>query len=256
MGGTGKADTEVSSLPPEELESGKISPEIATTTGSGGQLKLIVDRSFSSSVPALTHSLISAAKNAAFPSRSLSSPPFYGAEPWEIRKSGHMKLVQVVLRFASVVLSLITFSVMAAASEIRSGAGSTFKTTYSDFQAYNYLVAINVISCIYSSWQLILLVQSRTRYIFSSEFKWRLCVYICDQILAFLLFSASSSAATAAELSRHGLNNIWPPACSTWELWIFCSKADGAVVMSFISSFCVILTTIFSGYILSKSAAE
>nr|P0DJI7.1 RecName: Full=CASP-like protein 3 [Osmunda lancea] len=166
-----------------------------------------------------------------------------------------MKIIAIAPRIGAAVLSLVAFSVMASTGERRSGAGSTFKVKFSDFQAYNYLIALNVILFVYSTVQLVMLVNSNHNSSFSSPFKWVLGVYICDQLLAFLLFSASSSAATASELSRHGLHNIWPPACATWKLWTFCSKAEAAVAMSFLSSFFIITSSILSGYHLSKVPA-
>lgn len=240
-------------VPPEDLENGNVPKENAASSGPDRAAKVTVDRSLRSSIPAITRSVISAAKNVSFTSRSTSS---FDYKAGAFRTPGHMKIVDIILRSGGAVLSLIAFSVMVANTEKRSGAGSTFKMKFSDYQAYNYLVALNVISFVYSCGQLILLGQSNGSNTFSSPFKRGLSIYICDQVLAFLLFSASSSAATASQLSRHGLHNIWPPACSTWKLFLFCEKADVAVVMSFFTSVFVILSSLYSGYYLSKLLAE
>lgn len=180
----------------------------------------------------------------------LSASSYYNSQSSSIKK------LEVMLRFGSAVFSLIAFSVMVSTNEKRIAAGSTFYVKFSDFKAYNYLVALNLLSFLYSSGQLIMFAQSKSSSILSSPIKWGALVYICDQMLAFLLVSSSSSAATASELSRHGLHNIWPPACSTWKLWLFCIKADGAIVMSFFSSLFVLLSSFSSGYHLSQLLAE
>ncbi|MCO5566605.1 hypothetical protein L7F22_020282 [Adiantum nelumboides] len=149
-----------------------------------------------------------------------------------------MKNLALVLRFGSAIFSLIAFSVIISNSEKRVAAGSIFYVKFSDYQAYNYLTAINLLTFLYSSGQLILLPQGRTSCILSSPIKWGALLYLCDQMLAFLMISSSSSAATASALSRHGLHNIWPPACSTWKLTLFCSRADVALFHVF-SEFCL-----------------
>lgn len=169
---------------------------------------------------------------------------------------GSMKNIGLALRFGSAIFSLIAFSVIISTNEKRVAAGSTFFVKFSDYQAYNYLAALNLLSFLYSSGQLVLLAQARNSSILSSPVKWGASVYLCDQMLAFLIISSSSSAATASELSRHGLRNIWPPACSTWKLSLFCSKADVAVGMSFISFLFMLLSSFSSGYHLSKLLAE
>lgn len=249
----GISSPSLSPLPSAELRNGN-GPHESTETMQ--DVKITVDRGIASSLPALTQSVISAAKHATRVSRSFASKFPHSPESSWLRSPDRMKIMDTVLRSGGAGLSLIAFSVMVATNETRTGAGSTFKMTFTDFRAYNYLVALNLISFLYSSGQLYILGQSRRNNAFSSPFKQGLFVYICDQVLAYLLFSASSAAATASELSHHGLRNIWPPACSTWKLWLFCSKADGAVTMSFFSSFFVILSSLFSGYYLSTLLTE
>lgn len=221
--------------------------------------KVDVKPSLRTSIPSLAHSVASAAKHVSFKSGSLSSrssSAIYGPRPWWKGSPQQMKIVEAALRIGGAILALITFSVLCATSEWRSGAGSTFKMSFTDYQAYNYLVAVNVLSFVYSCWQSVVISQSRFGGVFSTSRENMLFTYVCDQVLAFLLFSASTAAATAAQLSRHGLHNIWPPACATWSLWRFCAKADAAVVMSFFSSFFVISSSVFSGYHISNSLLE
>ncbi|KAH7302436.1 hypothetical protein KP509_23G073100 [Ceratopteris richardii] len=217
--------------------------------------KLDLKPSLRTPFASIRHSVSAAAKHVSFKSDSISSrtsAAIYGEKPWWKRVSHQMKIIEAALRAGGAILALISFSVMCATSEWRQGAGSTFKMSFTDYQAYNYLVAINVISFVYSCFQSFAVWQSYEIGIAGTARR-KLTTHVCDQVLAFLLFSASTAAATAAQLSRHGLRNIWPPACATWSLWHFCSKADAAVAMSFFSSLFVISSAVYSGYHTSDS---
>ncbi|KAH7280831.1 hypothetical protein KP509_36G015900 [Ceratopteris richardii] len=158
-------------------------------------------------------------------------------------QSSRMRKLAMLLRSGSAIFSLIAFSVIISTNEKRIAAGSTFYVKFSDYQAYNG--------------QLVLLKRGRTTTrVLSSPVKWGASLYLCDQILAFLMTSSSSSAATASELSWNGLHSIWPPACSTWGLSLFCSRADVAVAMGFVSCLFMFLITFSSGYHLSVLLAE
>ncbi|MCO5598033.1 hypothetical protein L7F22_052122 [Adiantum nelumboides] len=164
-----------------------------------------------------------------------------------------LKMIEAVSRSTAAVFSLIAFCVMSSTRERRVAAGSTFEVKFSDYQAYNFLVTLNILTFAYSSAQVVVLLQScssssSSSSIFATPLRSAICKYFCDEVLAFCLFSASSSAATASEMSRYGLHNIWPPACSTWKLWLFCLKADVAVIISFFSSCFVILSSLISGF--------
>ncbi|KAH7282313.1 hypothetical protein KP509_35G024700 [Ceratopteris richardii] len=163
-------------------------------------------------------------------------------------RSDRIKNLTAFLRFGGALFSLIAFSVTVSTNEERIAGESTFYVKFSDYQAYNYVAAINLLTFLYSSGQLVLLARARTTRILSSPLKWSASVYACDQILAFLMVSSSSSAATASQLSRFGLRNIWPPACSTWRLSFFCLRADISVAMSFVSCFFMFLSTLSSGW--------
>ncbi|MCO5604175.1 hypothetical protein L7F22_058336 [Adiantum nelumboides] len=168
--------------------------------------------------------------------------------------AGYLKMIEAVLRSAAAVFSLIAFCVMSSTWERRVAAGSTFEVKFSDYQAYNFLVTLNVLTFAYSSAQVVVVLQScsssssSSSSIFATPLRSAICKYFCDEVLAFCLFPASSSAATASEMSHYGLHNIWPPACSTWKLWLFCLKADVAVIISFFSSCFVILSSLISGF--------
>lgn len=209
----------------------------------GGDLKTVLGQD-PSSMQALT-----------FPKSPIKTSSRIAGSSYYKTQSAAMKNTELALRFGSAIFSLIAFSVIISTSEKRIAAGSTFYVKFSDYQAYNYLAALNLLSFLYSAGQLVLLAQAKGN-ILSSPVKSGILLYLGDQILAFLMVSSSSSAATASELSRHGLHNIWPPACSTWQLSLFCCKADVAVSMSFVSFLLMLLSSFASGYHLSKVLAE
>lgn len=68
----------------------------------------------------------------------------------------------------------------------------------------------------------------------------------CVQMFAYLLMSASTSAATAAVMSHNGEMGIH--LCSNYGLHSFCARADVAVAMSFFAFFAMLSSTILSIY--------
>ncbi|MCO5600893.1 hypothetical protein L7F22_055010 [Adiantum nelumboides] len=113
---------------------------IASNRSTATSEKADVKPSLRTSIPSLAHSVASAAKHVSFKSSSLSSrssSAIYGSKPRWWKGSPHrMKIIEVGLRIGGAILALITFSVMCATSELRKGAGSTFKMSFTDYQAY------------------------------------------------------------------------------------------------------------------------
>eukprot|EP00249_Psilotum_nudum_P006694 c19982_g1_i1 orf=464-1246(+) len=161
------------------------------------------------------------------------------------------KIAEAILRIATAIFSLIAFLVMANNHQTGTELGTklTFHAKFSDFQAYSYLLGMNLLAFVYSTAQVFMWgLACKQGYIYSPTFNLALAVFICDKLMALLLFSASSSAATVSILSQKGVGSIWPSICTVWQVANFCSQAEGAVGMSFFSSFCIIASALFSGY--------
>ncbi|KAH7292919.1 hypothetical protein KP509_28G003500 [Ceratopteris richardii] len=104
-----------------------------------------------------------------------------------IPRAGQMKVMDALLRSAAAVCSLVAFCVMSSTREMRSGAGSTFEVKFSDFQAYSYLVAANVLAFVYSSAQVVMVLQSANRKsnqgsVFTSLVQSGVFKYLCDEV--------------------------------------------------------------------------
>ncbi|XP_023752346.1 CASP-like protein 4A3 isoform X1 [Lactuca sativa] len=136
-------------------------------------------------------------------------------------------------RVCEVILSLIAFSVMAS-DKTQGWSGDSFDR----YKEYRYLVAVNAIAFTYAAFEAIdmtcHLIYERhiVTYLlrFHSEF-------FIDQILAYLLISSSSSAATRID--------DW---ASNWGKDEFTKKASASVVMSILAFVCFAISSLISGY--------
>ncbi|KAK4282428.1 hypothetical protein QN277_013807 [Acacia crassicarpa] len=154
------------------------------------------------------------------------------------KKESKLNKALLGLRIAASVLCLASFSVLAADREKGWALDSYY--VYKEFR-YNF--SVNVIGFVYSGLQVIglinyfitgkYLLQHRLRGFFS---------FSMDQILTYLLMSASSTAATRAY--------DWE---SYWGEDVFPEMANASTGLSFVAFVAFALTSLVSGYILCKS---
>jgi len=149
-------------------------------------------------------------------------------------------------RLAECVLSLISFIVMCANSQSMGPSFGTFKFTH--FQAYKYLVAVNIIVFVYSTLQFIQLLYTVILGIsfIPSILLSTWLTFAFDQLFCYLLLSASTSAATVANMSYTGEMGV--RFCSRYDLGSFCARADVAVTMSFFTFLAMLSSTILAIY--------
>ncbi|CAA0836111.1 CASP-like protein 4A3 [Striga hermonthica] len=153
-----------------------------------------------------------------------------------LRRSGRnaaVKKVALGLRAFEVVACLVSFSVMAA-DRTRGWSGDSFDR----YIEYRYCVAVNVIAFVYSGFQSFevayhlatgkLVIVHQLRHLVS---------FTMDQILAYLLMSASSSAATRVD--------DW---ISNWGGDEFTLMASASIAMSFLAFVAFALSSLVSGY--------
>uniref|UniRef100_A0A0A8ZWH6 CASP-like protein n=1 Tax=Arundo donax TaxID=35708 RepID=A0A0A8ZWH6_ARUDO len=133
---------------------------------------------------------------------------------------GGRRVLSVALRLATAVLSLAAFLVMASART--SGWAGDY---YGRHQQYRYAVAVNVIVCVYSITQSLgeICRLISPRFIFRIMSSNYFSLFL-DQVLAYLLMSASSAAA-----SRH---DLW---VSRFGTDAFNKKINSAVWLSFLA---------------------
>ncbi|KAI3684524.1 hypothetical protein L6452_33748 [Arctium lappa] len=136
-------------------------------------------------------------------------------------------------RGLEVVLCVVAFSVMAS-DKTQGWSGDSFDR----YKEYRYVVAVNAIGFAYAAFQAIdmtyHLIHGKhiTSYSLRPHFD-----FLMDQILAYLLISASSSAATRVD--------DW---VSNWGKDAFTEMATASIGMSFLAFFAFALSSLISGY--------
>lgn len=153
------------------------------------------------------------------------------------KKESTLNKALLGLRIAASVLCLASFSVLAADRE----KGWALDSFYL-YKELRYNFAVNVIGFVYSGLQVIglanhfitgkYLLQHRLRGFFN---------FSLDQILTYLLMSASSTAATRAY--------DWE---SNWGEDVFPEMVNASAGLSFLAFVAFALTSLVSGYILCK----
>ncbi|XP_051133481.1 CASP-like protein 4A3 [Andrographis paniculata] len=144
-----------------------------------------------------------------------------------------VKKAAMALRLFEVVACLISFSVMAA-DKTQGWSGDSFDR----YKEYRYCLSINVIGFVYAAFQAFDLAKHlRTgRHIFAHPLRFHFD-FAMDQILAYLLMSASSSAATRVD--------DW---VSNWGGDEFTLMASASIAMSFLAFIAFASSSLISGY--------
>ncbi|XP_052183073.1 CASP-like protein 4A3 isoform X1 [Diospyros lotus] len=149
------------------------------------------------------------------------------------RREMMLQRAELGFRVCEMLLCLISFSVMAA-DKTQGWSGDSFDR----YKEYRYCVAVNVIGFVYSGFQACDLaynlitgksfIMHHLRYHFD---------FAMDQILAYLLISASSSAATRVD--------DW---VSNWGKDEFTEMASASVGMSFVAFVAFAISSLICGY--------
>ncbi|KAL1810319.1 hypothetical protein ACET3Z_027309 [Daucus carota] len=149
------------------------------------------------------------------------------------RKDVNAGRAALVLRVCEIVLCLISFSVMAA-DKTQGWSGDSFDR----YKEYRYCLSMAVIAFVYSGLQASdLAYHSATgKHIISHHLRYHFD-FVMDQILAYLLLSASSSAATRVD--------DW---VSNWGSDQFTRMATASIWMSFLAFAAFASSSLISGY--------
>ncbi|XP_031493654.1 CASP-like protein 4A3 [Nymphaea colorata] len=139
----------------------------------------------------------------------------------------------LAFRVCGLLFSLVSFSVMAA-DKTQGWSGDSFYR----YKEYRYVISVAVITFAYSTLQL-----AAHLYQFATgkpAIRRPLSLYIdfaCDQVLAYLLMSASSSAASLTDDTQ-----------AEWGKDPFTDLASGSVSISFLAFAALALSSLISGY--------
>lgn len=148
-------------------------------------------------------------------------------------RSAAARKVALVFRVLEVILCLVSFSVMAA-DKTKGWSGDSFDR----YKEYRYCLVVNIIGFVYSGFQAFDLAYSigTENHVFSHHIRYHFD-FSMDQILAYLLISASSSAATRVD--------DW---ISNWGKDQFTLMASASISVSFLAFTSFALSSLISGY--------
>ncbi|XP_022737609.1 CASP-like protein 4A2 [Durio zibethinus] len=144
-----------------------------------------------------------------------------------------VKMAALGFRLSEIVLCLISFSVMAA-DKTQGWSGDS----YNRYKEYRYCLSVNVIGFVYAGFQAYdlayyLITEKRViHHYLRQPFD-----FFMDQILAYLLISASSAAATRVD--------DWQ---SNWGKDEFTEMASASVAMAFLAFIAFAFSSLISGY--------
>ncbi|XP_042049338.1 CASP-like protein 4A3 [Salvia splendens] len=153
-----------------------------------------------------------------------------------LKRSGRntaVRRVALAFRVFEVISCLISFSVMAA-DKTEGWSGDSFGR----YIEYRFCVAVNVIGFVYSGFQALDLAYylGKEKHVFAHHLRYHF-EFAMDQILAYLLMSASSSAATRVD--------DW---ISNWGADEFTLMASASISMSFLAFLAFAISSLVSGY--------
>lgn len=153
-----------------------------------------------------------------------------------LKRSGRnvaVRRLALAFRIFEVIACLVSFSVMAA-DKTQGWSGDSFDR----YIEYRYCLAVNVIGFGYSGFQAFDLAYylGKGKHVFVHHLRHHFD-FAMDQIIAYLLMSASSSAATRVD--------DW---ISNWGADEFTMMASASIAMSFLAFLAFALSSLVSGY--------
>ncbi|ESW27412.1 hypothetical protein PHAVU_003G199800 [Phaseolus vulgaris] len=144
-----------------------------------------------------------------------------------------LKKVALGFRLSEVVLCLISFSVMAA-DKTSGWSGDSFDR----YKEYRYCLSVNVIAFVYTAFQTCDLAYQVVagRSIINHHLRYHFDFFM-DQVLAYLLISSASSAATRVD--------DWQ---SNWGKDDFTEMASASIALAFLAFIAFAISSLISGY--------
>ena len=140
-----------------------------------------------------------------------------------------VKKASPITRGLCLLFSLLAFIIMVSNKH---GYGRNFD----DYEEYKYVLAIAIISTVYTAWQTFVYLSKRE---FFDRRTSMMVDFSGDQIVAYLLISAASSAIPLTNRFRESQDNI------------FTDSAASAISMTVFAFFSLALSALFTGYKLS-----
>ncbi|KAG7535231.1 Casparian strip membrane protein domain [Arabidopsis thaliana x Arabidopsis arenosa] len=157
------------------------------------------------------------------------------------RRDDLVSVTALGFRISEVILCVISFSIMAA-DKTQGWSGDS----YDRYKEYRYCLAVNVIAFVYSAFEACdaACYIAKESYMMNCGFH-DLFVFSMDQLLAYLLMSASSCAATRVD--------DW---VSNWGKDEFTQMATASIVVSFLAFGAFAVSALISSYRLFTHASS
>ncbi|VVB01058.1 unnamed protein product [Arabis nemorensis] len=171
-------------------------------------------------------------KKAAETTETGTTPSSFSAITQRWKRDDLIKKASPIMRGLGLLFSLLTFIIMVSNKH---GYGRNFD----DYEEYRYVLAIAIISTLYTALQTFVHFSKRE---FLDRRTSVLVDFSGDQIVAYLLISAASSAIPLTNRFREGQDNI------------FTDSAASAISMAFFAFASLALSALFSGYKLSTQS--
>lgn len=149
------------------------------------------------------------------------------------QKEGLVNKVALGVRVLEFVFCLVSFSVMAS-NKTQGWSGDSFDR----YREYRFCLTVTILGFVYSGFQTYDLSYhlGTGKHVITHHLRHQF-EFISDQILAYLLISASSAAATRV--------NDWQ---ANWGKDEFTEKASASVSMAFLAFFAFAISSLISGY--------
>ncbi|CAH8350186.1 unnamed protein product [Eruca vesicaria subsp. sativa] len=150
-----------------------------------------------------------------------------------VRRDELVSIAALGFRVSEVILCVISFSIMAA-DKTQGWSGDS----YDRYKEYRYCLAVNVIAFVYSAFEACdaACYIAKETYMLNCGFH-DIFVFSMDQLLAYLLMSASSCAATRVD--------DW---VSNWGKDDFTQMATASIAVSFIAFVAFAISALISSY--------
>ncbi|XP_042496684.1 CASP-like protein 4A3 [Macadamia integrifolia] len=151
------------------------------------------------------------------------------------KREAMVKRAALVIRVCEVVFCLVSFSVMGA-DKTRGWAGDSFDR----YKEYRYCISVNIIGFVYAGFQAYDMAYHiiTGKHVIRHPLRFHIN-FALDQMMTYLLISASSSAATRVD--------DW---VSNWGKDEFTAMASASIAMSFLAFFSFGISSLISGYLL------
>lgn len=162
-----------------------------------------------------------------------------------------LRRAELCLRLLALLASVSAFAFLITDKQTRSFVIFTSvvvqEAVYSDMKALIFSVIILGVVALYSVSQIArcLFIATSTSIQPSSTLAW--AIFLLDQIMTYLILSASAATAQSAYFSEQGNNGFhWAKVCYLYEK--FCKQVGIGIVGSFVAFMALVFTSVISAF--------